>query len=111
MLRRLMRLNLRAVKLNSNTLSAPGGRLRVLMTRSLRRFGFNDDAFLLLMAVIIGTITGVAAVGFHELINLIRDQLYGRVGEETYLYGSGRWLLLLLPAAGGLAVGVISRYV
>jgi len=65
MLQTLMRLNLRAVRLNSNSLSAPGGRLRVLMSRSLRRFGFNDDAFLLLMAVVIGTVTGVAAVGFH----------------------------------------------
>ena len=112
MLRRLMRLNLRAVKLNANTLSAPGGRLRVLMTRSLRRFGFNDDAFLLLMSVIIGTVTGIAAVGFHDLINFIRDQMYGRPGEEAFLYhGHGKWLLIAFPAIGGLAVGLISKYV
>lgn len=106
-----MRLNLRAVRINTADLTAPGGRLRVLMTRLLRRFGFNDDAFLLLMSVIIGTVTGVAAVGFHGLIKLIGDQLYGRSGEEAYLYGPGRWLLVVLPALGGLAVGVISRYV
>jgi CIC family chloride channel protein len=73
--------------------------------------GFHEDAFLLLMAVLIGTITGVAAVAFHELINLIRDELYRRSGEEFFLYGNGRWLLLALPALGGLAVGAISRYV
>jgi CIC family chloride channel protein len=107
-----MRLNLRTVKLTSNTLSAPGGRLRVLLTRSLNRYGFNDDAFLLLMSVVIGTITGGAAVAFHELINLIRDQMYGRSGEEAFLYhGHGKWLLMLLPAFGGLAVGVISKYI
>lgn len=83
----------------------------MLMTRALRRMGFHEDSFLLLMAVLIGIVTGVAAVGFHELINLIRDQLYRRAGEEQFLYGNGRWLLLALPALGGLAVGVISRYV
>jgi CIC family chloride channel protein len=107
-----MRLNLRAVRLNTNALSVPGGRLRVLVTRSLRRFGFNDDAFLLLMSVVIGTITGAAAVGFHELINFIRQQLYARPGEEEFLYhGSGKWLLIAFPALGGLAVGVISKYI
>jgi CIC family chloride channel protein len=106
-----MALNFRAVRLTPATLSAPGGRLRVLITRGLRRMGFHEDAFLLLMAVLIGTVTGVAAVAFHELINLIRDELYGRAGAAGYLYGSGRWLLVVLPAAGGLAVGVISRYV
>jgi CIC family chloride channel protein len=106
-----MRINLRAVRLSPQTFSAPGGRLRVLMTRWLHRFGFNDDAFLLLMALIIGTVTGVAAVGFHELINFIRDQLYGRPSEEAFLYGRGEWLLLLLPALGGLSVGLISQYV
>jgi CIC family chloride channel protein len=92
-------------------MSAPGGRLRIVLTRVLGRFGFGDEAFLLLMSVLIGTITGVAAVGFHELINIIRDQLYGRPGEEGYLYGPGKWLLVLIPALGGLAVGVISKYV
>jgi CIC family chloride channel protein len=106
-----MRTNLRSIRINANTMSAPGGRARVLLTRSLRRFGFGDEAFLLMMAVLIGTITGVAAVGFHELINLIRDQMFGRDGEEAFLYGHGKWLLILLPAAGGLAVGVISKYI
>ncbi len=92
-------------------MSAPGGRLRVLIQRTLGRLGFGDDAFLLMMAVVIGTITGAAAVGFHELTNLIRDALYKQNGEETFLYGHGMWLLVLLPAAGGLAVGMVSKYV
>ena len=106
-----MKWNLRALRINRNFVSAPGGRARVLIVRSLGRIGFTEDAFLLIMAVAIGTITGAAAVGFHELINLIRDQMYGRPGENSFLYGNGRWLLVLLPAAGGLAVGIISRYV
>ncbi len=106
-----MRLNLSRLRPTSNALSAPGGRLRVLIQTRLAKFGFGDDAFLLLMAVVIGTITGAAAVGFHELTNLIRDQLYKRPGEEPFLYGRGMWLLVVLPAAGGLAVGVLSRFV
>ncbi len=106
-----MRLNLSRLRPTSNALSAPGGRFRILVQAWLGRFGFGDDAFLLLMAVVIGTITGAAAVGFHELTNVIRDLLYKRPGEESFLYGRGMWLLVLLPAAGGLAVGVVSRFV
>jgi CIC family chloride channel protein len=106
-----MRLNLSRLRPSANALSAPGGRLRVLIQTRLGKLGFGDEAFLLLMAVVIGTVTGVAAVGFHELTNLIRDLLYKRPNEEPFLYGHGMWLLVLLPAAGGLAVGLISKYV
>jgi CIC family chloride channel protein len=107
-----MSLRLSHLRPNVHTLSAPGGRLRVLIQRTLGRLGFGDDAFLLLMAVVIGSITGAAAVGFHELTNLIRDALYRRDGEEQFLYHwQGMWLLVVLPAAGGLAVGLVSKYV
>ena len=70
----------------------------------------TEGAFVLVVAVVIGTVTGAAAVGFHELINLIRDLLYRWPGPEL-LYGRGAWMLVLFPAAGGLAVGVISHLV
>jgi CIC family chloride channel protein len=95
------------------SLSAAGGRLRFLSTRLLKRLGLGEDGFLLFLAVLIGAITGAAAVGFHELINLIRDCLYNN--EHTgnaFLYdGWGMIFLVLFPALGGLAVGVISRFV
>jgi CIC family chloride channel protein len=91
------------------SLGAPGGRLRVLSTRLLSRLGLGDDAFLLFLAVVIGTVTGVAAVGFHELINLIRDELYTAVSPH-FLYGKGTWLLVVYPALGGLAVALTSKY-
>jgi CIC family chloride channel protein len=99
------------IQINVNTVTAPGGRFRVLSERLLGRFGLGDEAFLLLMAVVIGTVTGAFAVGFHELITFIRDHLYQLPGEAAFLYGNGKWLLVILPAAGGLAVGLISRYV
>lgn len=89
---------------------APGGRVRILISKFLSRLGLSDDAFLLFLAVLIGAITGVAAVGFHELINSIRDLLY-RQSSPEFLYGRGMALLVIFPALGGLAVGVASKYI
>jgi CIC family chloride channel protein len=91
-------------------LSEPASRLRAVASRILVRLGFRDDSFLLFLAIIVGAVTAAAAVGFHELILLVRDTLYFRAGEER-LYHSGMWLLVLFPMLGGLAVGVISRYI
>ncbi|MDP9175459.1 MAG: chloride channel protein [Planctomycetota bacterium] len=91
-------------------LSEPASRLRTLVTRSLARLGFKEDSYLLILAVIVGAVTAVAAAGFHELILLVRDTLYLGAGEER-LYHRGIWLLIVYPMLGGLLVGVISRYV
>ena len=66
------------------------------------------------LAVVIGVVTAAAAVGFHELIVVIRDHLYrlDRYGlDPNFLYGRGLFLLILLPTLGGLAVGCFSTYV
>src|SRR5438270_10846 len=85
-------------------------RVRILSTRALNRFGFRDDSFLIVVAVLIGLVTAAAAVGFHELINGIRDALYRWFGQER-LYGPYVFMLVVWPALGGFLVGVISRYV
>ncbi len=87
-----------------------GARLRVLMERMLARLGFRGDSYLLILAVIVGIITSAAAVGFHLLIVGIRNGLYDRLNPHLDLYGNGIWLLVLLPAGGGLAVGLVNRY-
>src|SRR6204780_915200 len=56
-------------------------------------------------------ITAAAAVGFHELILLVRDTLYKRAGEKFLYSGYGMFLLVAFPAAGGLIVGLVGRYV
>jgi CIC family chloride channel protein len=90
--------------------SASAQRFKVLFNRLMARFGLGEDAFVLLLAVIVGLVTAVAAVGFHELINLIRDALYTRLGPDL-LYGRAMFLLIAIPALGGLIVGVTARYV
>jgi CIC family chloride channel protein len=90
-------------------LSAAGARTRILSIRALARIGLREESFLVIIAAIVGVVTGAAAVTFHWLIDLIRDLLYERFGEHR-LYGPWIWMLVLWPALGGLLVGVISRY-
>lgn len=93
-------------------LSAIASRLRLLVTRQLARIGFREDSFLLLLALVVGVITAAAAVAFHSLIVYTRDLLYVRTGDHVALYRHpGVWMLVLFPAAGGLAVGLIVQYV
>ncbi|MGH7215467.1 MAG: chloride channel protein, partial [Tepidisphaeraceae bacterium] len=94
----------------TSALSGMATRVRVVVSRLLRLMGLGDDAFLTLLAVLIGAVTAAAAVGFHELIDFVRDRLYQRPGARV-LYGPGLLLLVLWPALGGLVVGMVSRYV
>jgi CIC family chloride channel protein len=83
-----------------------GTRIRLLTNRLLARLGMSEQAFLVILATLIGILTGAAAVAFHELIHLIRDFAYVSRGEA--LYRHELWILALVPAAGGLLVGIIS---
>ncbi|MCC6240520.1 MAG: chloride channel protein [Phycisphaerales bacterium] len=93
------------------TLTRIVARGRVLTGRLLARLGFREDSILLLLAFIIGLLAAAAAVGFHESIQGLRHLLYGHDGGYFDLYGGGLWLLILFPAAGGLAVGLFSKFV
>ena len=91
--------------------SAIASRFRLLLFGARwRSWGFRDDAFLLIFAALIGVITAAAAVGFHELINWIRDLLYQRF-DPKFLYGPGCPLIILWPALGGLVTGVIANII
>jgi CIC family chloride channel protein len=91
-------------------LSDAGARIRMITDRALARIGLGENGFLLVIAVLIGVVTAAAAVGFHEVIVVVRQELYGRAGAD-FLYGRGIWLLIVLPALGGLAVGLFTRFV
>ena len=91
-------------------ISDAGARLRLITERILSKFGMGENGFLLIIAVLIGMVTAMAAVGFHELILFVRHETYGRIGADV-LYGRGVALLIALPALGGLVVGLFSRVV
>ena len=80
------------------------------MGRLMTRLGLREHYVLLPMAVIVGVVTAAAAVAFHAAINGIRDLLYASTSFH-FLYGRGIWLLVMLPALGGLAVGLFTVYV
>ena len=85
-------------------------RLKVLASRVLASIGVREDVGLLPLAVVIGVLTALAAVAFHELVELLKYVLYEDRGN-AFLYGPGLWMLVAVPAAGGLVVGCVSRYV
>ena len=91
------------------TLTSAAARLRVLCTRLLDRLGMGEDSFLIVLATIVGIITSAAAVGFHYLIEELGELLYASRGAD-FLYGRGIAFLIVIPAAGGLLVGLIGRY-
>jgi CIC family chloride channel protein len=88
-----------------------GENVRVWATRLLGRFGLGESTFLLILSVAIGVLAACAAVAFHELIEKVRGWLYVRGHPQFSLYGKGIVILILLPTAGGLLVGLITRYV
>jgi chloride channel protein, CIC family len=93
-----------------DALSDTAQRLKVLFNRLMSRFGLGEEAFVLLLSVLVGVVTAVAAVAFHHLIDAIRDALYTHLDPDV-LYGRGLPLLIAIPAGGGLVVGLLSRYI
>jgi CIC family chloride channel protein len=92
-------------------LSTASTRLVALSRQIRSQFVAGEEIRLLLLSAIIGVVTAAAAVAFHELIDLTRRLLYERFDPTVDLYGRGIALLILIPSLGGLAVGVISRFI
>ena len=59
-------------------------------------------------AVVVGAGTGLGAVGFVHLINIVQV-LFFEKGESTFAF-LGRWLIIIVPTVGGLLVGPIIAY-
>jgi chloride channel protein, CIC family len=86
-----------------------GGILKQDLIRFLKRFGFREEAFLILLACVIGALTGLGSVGFTKLIELAHEFCYGS-GAHTGLYAGRAIFLVILPAAGALLVGLITYF-
>ncbi len=84
-------------------------RFKVLAKRSLATVGVRDDIGLIPVAVLIGVVTAQLAVAFHFLIEWLKHHLYAERSAD-WLYGDGIYMLIVFPAAGGLVVGIITRY-
>jgi len=75
------------------------------LIRFIRR---SDTAFLLIFAVITGVGAGYGAVLFRWLIHFITHAFFD--GGKTVFSFLGRYYVLMIPAIGGLLVGLITHY-
>ena len=90
-------------------LAVRGQRLRNRLIRAVGKAGFRDEYFLILVSILIGATTGIFAHIFFSLIEHFREFAFGE-DNRGGLYAAGPWMLVLLPAAGALAVGFLTHY-
>jgi CIC family chloride channel protein len=94
----------------SRDLAASGSLGRRLLRRLNLRLG--RDTTLLLLAVAIGVMGGLGAVFFRWLIAIMQDVAWGVGGTPLERVLRAPWTMrLLVPAAGGLVVGLIVRFI
>ena len=62
----------------------------------------------ILLAVLVGVIAGFGAIAFRWLINIFQSLFFG--GGATILGFLGEYYVVLLPAVGGLLVGLLIYY-
>ncbi len=83
--------------------------LKRYLAKLLDHLAPREGLVLLIMAVVVGVTTGLAAVLFIRLIAFIQFFFYG--GAEKILPALGRIWLILIPVLGGLLVGpIITRF-
>ncbi len=77
----------------------------------LRRIVRNDRIVLVVLALAVGTLAGVAAVLFRLGIGLVQSLFYGSADERFAHVAAALspWHLLAAPALGGLLVGLLAR--
>lgn len=88
--------------------------VRMTWASFLAQLNLNQDLPFLLVAVFVGLVTGYVAVIFHEAIKIISSYLfYGTtaLGLPTFNNYLRIFLLPLIPALGGLVVGLYNAFV
>ena len=69
----------------------------------LRSSFLPSQNYLIILAVVVGLLTGLGSVGFVFVLHAIADFARGPVAEALSIFGAAN--LVLLPALGGLLVG------
>ena len=87
----------------------PGANLTARLKQGLRSIGDlvrgSETAVAMLLAVLIGLLTGLGAVGFRYMIRGFGWLFFNRGAE--HLDFLGKYYVIILPVVGGLLVGVI----
>jgi CIC family chloride channel protein len=74
----------------------------------LDRIRTNEVVTGLTLSIIVGAVAGLGAVGFRWLIGEVQTLFFSNGAE--YLGFMGQYYIILLPAVGGLIVGLLVRY-
>jgi len=78
------------------------------VARWLDRSEASESAVTLGTAIVVGVLTGFGAVGFRKLLDFIRYVGFGAwQTTSTAFVGYPPWQLILVPAVGGLIVGLL----
>ncbi len=90
---------------------------KIRISRFFNRFTFTQDTYLLLLGGIIGLLCGYGAVLYKKSIMLVKNLFFDMPGHFwglKTLIGSKEWysiiILIMIPAVGGLIIGIISHY-
>ena len=69
----------------------------------------HEHVILAMLAIVVGAVTGFAIIGLREAIQHVQLLLYGTDSERFFYFVKVHtwWLVVLTPALGGLAVGLI----
>ena len=84
------------------------GTFRLRLQTFSDRFHISENNILIITAIVIGIGTGLGAVFFIWLIDQVQYLFFE--GGQALLGGMGRWLLVLIPAAGGLIAGPVIAF-
>lgn len=79
----------------------------------LRRVLRNDQLILSVLSLIVGLIAGALVVAFREGVLFFHNLFFNAPNERLYVYADALawWQLLLITTLGGLAVGLLIRFI
>jgi CIC family chloride channel protein len=74
----------------------------------LDRIRSNEVITGLTLSIVVGAVAGLGAVGFRWLVSWVQTFLFSN--GATYLDFMGPYYIILVPAVGGLIVGLLTRF-
>lgn len=83
-------------------------RRKVKSPSLIERIRTNEVVTGLVLSIIVGAVAGLGAVGFRWLIGEVQTLFFSN--GANYLDFMGPYFIILLPAVGGLIVGLLIRY-
>jgi len=78
----------------------------------LRQLLRNDQLVLLVLAVVMGAVASYGAIGFRYLYLVIQGISFGAFSDTLYTQAQSlpAWRLILVPAGGGLLIGLFIHF-